>query len=275
MRSWFPKLLTSLAVLAVGTILVVRNFDSAHFIKAWWPQKQVGTFSTEVGEHRCEHFPEDSEVCLNTDSVIHYSFDDSSRSIELVSGEASFTVKKDTRPFNVVSCGILVHDLSTSFSVYKRQSSTLVTVIEGTVAITPKQHDWQSAPQYHELQQVEFDEATGTILEHPELTAKELASLLAWQKGRIDLTGRTLDEALAEFSRYHSNVRFRYPPAIGSLAVGGYIKSDNVDALLDVLAADFEIHSTEAEIGGQIDVSLSHETHKPMNPRQNRSNLQH
>ena len=47
-------------------------------------------------------------------------------STELVSGEASFVVQNgDSRPFDVLGGNLLVHDLSTSFNIYKKDHSTV------------------------------------------------------------------------------------------------------------------------------------------------------
>jgi ferric-dicitrate binding protein FerR (iron transport regulator) len=121
-----------------------------------------------------------------------------------VSGEASFVVRKDkSRLFNVLSGAMLIHDLSTSFDVYRKRNSTQVTVIEGRIRIiapinkesrlkfdlAEADSAWKAAPEFHRLQQVEFDEATGTLHVLPALTEQGLAQLLAWRQGRIDLNG--------------------------------------------------------------------------------------
>src|ERR1700742_918349 len=89
----------------------------------------TGSFITKVGEYRCEKLPDESQACLNTNSVIRYSFNRSARNIELVSGEASFVVRKDeSRPFNVLSGGALIQGLNASFDIYKQSRSIRVTV---------------------------------------------------------------------------------------------------------------------------------------------------
>jgi len=101
----------------------------------------TGILVTHRGEHRCQRLPDGSEACLNTNSEIHYTFNRSTRNIELVSGEASFVVRNDRRPFDVVSRSVLIHDLSTSFDVYQKRHSTQVTVLQGRVKVIAPMND--------------------------------------------------------------------------------------------------------------------------------------
>lgn len=128
---WLLRAVFSAASIAVMLFLICVALDH----KAPPDLTQTGSYSTRLGEHLCQHLPDDSQVCLNTNSAIRYSFSRNTRNVEVVSGEVSFTVRSDsTRPFNVLAGDALVHDLSTSFNVYRKPDSTLVTVIDGRVS---------------------------------------------------------------------------------------------------------------------------------------------
>jgi ferric-dicitrate binding protein FerR (iron transport regulator) len=209
--------------------------------------------------------------------VIRYTFSRSTRNIELVSGEACFVVRTERRPFNVLSGGALIRDLSTSFDVYKKRHSTQVTVIEGRIRImAPLDSEsrlkfdlaeadgtWKVAPEFHRLQQVEFDEATGTLSVLPVLTEQRLSQLLAWRRGRLDLTARTLPEALGEFSRYQPISRFSYSDkSFNELRVGGNMGVTNLDDFLDALEREFHIYHTKTSADGNTVVTLSRQRSK-------------
>ena len=237
-----------------------------------------GERRTRLGEYRCEKLPDESQVCLNTNSVIRYTFNRSIRNIELVSGEASFVVRTDKgRAFDVLSGGTLIHDLSTSFDVYKKRNSTQVTVTEGRIRIiapinaesrlkfdlAEADSAWSAAPEYHRLQQLEFDEATGALHVLPALTEQGLAQLLAWRQGRIDLTGRTLGEALNEFSRYQPIAGFNYSDkSLSEIRVGGDMEFNHLDDFLDALEREFHIHHTITGTGGNTVITLSRQRNK-------------
>jgi transmembrane sensor len=225
----------------------------AHNFKAP-PLPVTGSFSTVKGEHRCEKAPDASLVCLNTGTVVRYVFTGLTRHFELDSGEATFTVEPDSRPFEVGSRGLLVRDVSTQFDVYRKSGSTIVTVIDGGVKLlaragrqsrqTASESAWNAAPVFHRPQQIEFDEATGALLERPRLTEQGLNQYMAWQQGRIDLTDKSLSEAMQEFSRYQS-IDFRFQDKeMRQIHVGGLIQTTQLSDFLDSLSAVYGIHHT-------------------------------
>jgi len=265
-RSKLRNMILSVAAVALIFLAVLREVIPAYFFKSQDDEVQTATLSTKVGEHRCELLPERSQVCLSTNSVVSYRIDRAARSIEVISGEASFVVRNDTRPFDVRSGSMMVRDLSTSFDIYKKDRLTLLTVIDGKVAVAAPvanastRIDWAAVPRFHELQQVEFDEVTRTLHSKPALSAAGMSQLLAWRKGMIDLTGRSLDETLHEFARYQPpTLEFNYPPEIGRMVViGGEVDATDLKGFLHTLEYAFGVDVRISERGGKTVVTLSH-----------------
>ena len=259
---------------AVGAAAMIYLVICALQERAPAENAMTGSFATRMGEHRCEKLPDESQVCLNTNTKIRYAINRHTRTVELVSGEASFTVKsKDPRSFDVLSGGLLVHDLSTSFDVYRKIQTTLVTVIDGQVTVVAPLSPaslsefrhvepvsaWKAAPKFHRLQQVEFDETTGTLSARNSLTEDGLAQLLAWQRGRIDLNGRTLRDALTEFARYQPVDRFNIPErSLRDFRVGGELDATSLKDFLDTLEFLHHIHHSVATTAdGKVSITLS------------------
>jgi ferric-dicitrate binding protein FerR (iron transport regulator) len=241
----------SIAV-AIPPMLLIHNYMGDARI-------QSGTYSTRIGEHRCEDLPDRSRVCLNTNSDVRFAFGRRARNVELISGEASFAVRNDPRPFDVACANLLIHDVGTAFNIYKKDGSAQVTVIEGRIRVfapfsveqktkfdsAEATDAWKNAPEYHRLQQVEYDEAAQTLHDRPALSEQELVHRMAWQEGWIVMDGLSLGEALAEFSRYQPATRFEY--ADGSLArlrVGGNADAKHLDDFLVWLDKSQHIHHT-------------------------------
>jgi len=232
----------------------------------------TGSFATKQGEYRCEQLPEGSEVCLNTASVVRYTYSRNVRHVELVCGEASFLVRNERRPFDVVSGGLIVRDLSTSFDVYRKRKSTQVTVLDGRIKIiAPISNEarlpfdqleteaaWKTAPEFHRRQQIELEEATGTLQVRPELSEERLSQLVAWKHGYIDLSQRTLGEALDEFSRYQPVAHFKYSDkSIGQIVVTGNMEFGDLDGFLAALQHEFQIDHAKEGTGTDTVVTLS------------------
>jgi transmembrane sensor len=249
----------------------------AHNLKAP-PPPVTGSFSTVKGEHRCERAPDASSVCLNTDTVVRYVFTGLTRHFEIESGQATFTVMPDSRPFEVGSRSLLVRDVSTQFDVYRKSGSTIVTVIDGGVKLLARagrqsrqaasESVWNAAPVFHRPQQIEFDEATGTLLERPRLTEQGLTQFMAWQQGRIDLNGKSLSEAMQELSRYQS-IDFSFQDReMRQLHMGGMIETTHLPDFLDYLSSVHGIHHTMTPgPDGKTVVSLTWQRNDGVRPR--------
>jgi transmembrane sensor len=273
-RSGLLKVAGYLAGGTAGATAMIYVLLSVLHAQATADVPLTGSYATRMGEHRCETLPDQSRTCLNTNSVIRYTFNQKIRNVELVSGEASFDVKsEDHRPFNVLSGHLLIHDLSTSFEVYKKPLTTVVTVLEGQVKVlaladlaafqklsyAESESAWRRAPIFKVMQQVEFDESAGTLHVHSPLTKEQLIQLTAWQLGRIDLNGLTLREALREFARYQPVDKITIADrTLRNFRVGGEIYSVNMQDFLDSLEVTYGIHyAITTGPNGQLNVTLS------------------
>ena len=94
------------------------------------------TFTTDVGELRSVVLDDGSVVNMNTRSALKVRFTQDSRLVELTTGEAIFDVHKDVnRPFRVKSGSTVVEAIGTRFNVYRQDEQTVITVVEGQVAV--------------------------------------------------------------------------------------------------------------------------------------------
>jgi transmembrane sensor len=98
--------------------------------------KRYPTFSTDIGERRSLTLADGSMVDLNARSQLRVEFSKTERRVELLNGQALFQVAKDkARPF-IVHCGdATVRAVGTQFDVYRKDSGTTITVLEGRVAV--------------------------------------------------------------------------------------------------------------------------------------------
>lgn len=101
-----------------------------------WVYQQREIYSTGIGEQRTVTLVDGSVVELNARSRIKVRYTDRQRSIDLLEGQALFRVAKDpSKPFIVASDRTEVRAVGTQFDVYRRNTGTLVTVVEGRVAV--------------------------------------------------------------------------------------------------------------------------------------------
>ena len=198
-----------------------------------------GRYSTGVGEQRTIRLEDGSTIALNTDTAIRVELSDSMRRVSLLQGEALFNVAKDpTRPFRVVSDRAIAQAIGTSFVVRRNAADTVVTVIEGQVAVA----------HFEQLDLVASSEVPAQALRlsagvRAEVVAQEiqtsavpnLAAVTAWKSGRLIFDGQALSEVVAEFNRYNRVQLVLEASALSDEQLSGAFDADNPQALVRFL----------------------------------------
>jgi transmembrane sensor len=102
-------------------------------------------YATALGEQRSLQFEDGSTVELNSRSKIRVKYSKAERDVELIEGQALFHVAHDVRrPFIVAVGATRVRAVGTQFDVYKRSNGTVVTVVEGRVAVYSAPREFMS-----------------------------------------------------------------------------------------------------------------------------------
>ena len=95
-------------------------------------------FETRHGEQLTRRLADNSVLHLNTDSAVTIRYGKTERLVMLTSGQADFEVAHEPdRAFRVFAGSAEVVDLGTKFDVRLEHDSTVVTVVEGRVAVGP------------------------------------------------------------------------------------------------------------------------------------------
>lgn len=107
---------------------------------------QRGVYATDTGEQRSLALADGSTVELNSRSRIKVKYSEHERRIDLLEGQALFHVAKSkARPFIVQTDNTRVRAVGTAFDVYNTSSGTIVTVVEGRVAVHTNQRSQSAA----------------------------------------------------------------------------------------------------------------------------------
>lgn len=152
-----------------------------------------GGETTSRGERRAITLADGSRVTLAGRSAIRIDVSAAGRRIELLAGEALFHVAADTtRPFIVTAGTGRAEAMGTLFSVACAGRAARVVVVEGRVEAGPADG---RAPMT-----LTAGQATTT---GPDMTAEpvDAASLTAWARGRLIVTGQPLSEVAARLDR--------------------------------------------------------------------------
>src|SRR6185437_4346736 len=123
---------------ALAALLAGVAFTLAALIR---PSQTSHTYATTVGEIRDITLSDGSHITLGGDTRLEVAFSALARAIELMRGEALFTVAKDpNRPFNVRVGQTNIVAVGTAFDVQLSSDRAMVSVTEGRVVIEPVAH---------------------------------------------------------------------------------------------------------------------------------------
>lgn len=175
------------------------------------------TIATALGEQRSILLSDGSTLELNTETEVRIRFTEHARDIDLLRGELLVDVAKDPdRAFRVLSDGVVAQAIGTRFNVYKREGDTVVTVIEGRVAVNQAPTAFPSGTSNSGsvatsepveltagLQIAVANQAVATP--SVELTPEpvSLAKTTAWTDRRLMFDDEPLSAIVAEFNRYN------------------------------------------------------------------------
>jgi transmembrane sensor len=198
---------------------------------------------TRHGEQLSRDLTDGSVVHLNTDSAVTIRYGGPERLVMLIAGEADFEVAHDaTRPFRVVAGATEVVAIGTKFDVRLEHDSTVVTVIDGHVAVGPspasdepgaRSRDYQS-PRFVRLgsdQQIRFTAGQWPVA--PETVDAQRTT--AWLHRQIVFEQEPLGRVAAEFNRYAPTPFDITTPALRNLEVSGVFATDDTEAFIAFL----------------------------------------
>jgi transmembrane sensor len=198
--------------------------------------------------------PDGSVVELRDDAHLEVDFSTALRRVTLVRGEAHFAVTSNpARPFIVAAAGLEVRAVGTAFAVQLGAADLAVLVTEGRVALERPLAD--AAP-------IALVEAGSRAVLSQESAARaamvtalapvELEQQLDWRVPRLEFSGTKLGEAVQLFNRYSARRITLADSQLSELQVSGIVRADNADALLQLLAANYQVVVRDAGPAGYL-----------------------
>jgi transmembrane sensor len=212
------------------------------------------TYATGIGEQRIIKLDDGSTVELNTGSRVRVHFSEHQRDLDLVAGQALFHVAKDpTRPFIVASNDTRIRAVGTEFDVYRRESDTTVTVLEGQVAVLNNSArgdagDLAATP----LSAGEQITVTAPMAAaSPPLPKRaNVVAATAWTQHRLVFDSTPLTMVAAEFNRYNTRHLIVEEKGLREFHISGSFASTDPSSLLRFLESQpgLTVHETAADI---------------------------
>ena len=200
-------------------------------------------FETRHGEQLTRRLADNSVLHLNTDSAVTIRYDKSERLVMLTSGQADFEVAHEPdRAFRVIAGSAEVVDLGTKFDVRLEQGSTVVTVVEGRVAVGPSpmvENLGTSLSQSHAQRFVQLSADQQIRILEGEWPATPIAvdaqNATAWLRREIVFDHEPLERVAAEYNRYTAKPIEIATPALRNLQISGVFATDDTEAFIAFL----------------------------------------
>jgi transmembrane sensor len=220
-------------------------------VAAWLTLTVRGdVISTQRTERRELMLSDGSVVRLEPESRLRVTFDRSERRVVLEKGRALFRVAKNPqRPFLVRADETTVRAVGTAFGVEHRAGGVVVTVTEGSVAVT-RQAEHPSTQLLTAGQQVRVQPSGAT----DRARSVDTERALAWTEGRLVFENETLADVVAEFNRYNRTQLRIADPELAARRISGVFEATDTETLLAFIRAGSHVTFTRK---GEDEISIA------------------
>jgi transmembrane sensor len=256
---------------AAAVVVVCFGAAASAWIYGWGN----ATYATGIGEQKLIQLADGSTLELNSRSRARVHFSETERAVDLLEGQALFHVAKDhARPFIVASDGTQVRAVGTQFDVYQKHGGTIVTVVEGRVAILREGLARSGASEGSSSGSATPDIPTRTDFDTPSSSAiflsageqltvtpkteqktahPNVAAATAWTQRRLVFASTPLTDVAQEFNRYNVRQLVVINADLEQFHVSGVFASTDPTSLLRFLRAQQGIRVDET--GTEIRIS--------------------
>jgi len=242
---------------------------------AGWFHHQRGVYATGIGEQRTVTLSDGSVIELNARSRIKVRYGEHERAVDLTQGQALFRVAKDpSKPFIVASNGTYVRAVGTQFDVYRKSAGTVVTVVEGRVAVTDRRSSEPSlaptpakatprgaasdtgamaASRSNEQNEVLLGAGQQLVIAQALSSVPRAANIdaaTAWTEQRLVFDYTPLEEVAEEFNRYNHRRLVIEDSGLRMFHISGSFSSTDPTLLLRFLREQpgIQVNETASEV---------------------------
>lgn len=238
---------------AASLFVMISAFFVTSQQQSIWGDNFV-VYETAVGESSTITLADNSKVLLNTNSILKVTYTDDYRLLNLEKGELHVDVAHDkSRPLSVVANGKIFQAVGTAFNVQVKKGDVELIVTDGKVVIADLELEEEKV-----FEALDIDTIDAPAVEKGEMVSlkimeqvvaaevkpiaqPELTTNLSWRQGNLIFTGESLQEAMAEVSRY-TQVKFQIADkTIEDIKIAGRFKIGDVNGLVAALTTNFNI----------------------------------
>lgn len=221
---------------------------------AWWQRPRTPLYETGAAEQRAVRLSDGSIIQLNARSQIELHFTTERRVVDLIQGQALFSVAKDPgRPFVVRSGATRVKAVGTQFDVYRKTSGTIITVVAGRVAIEleplreigPQTQANAARKAASPLLVSAGEQAVAVPHGLTRMYRTNVSAATAWTKGQLVFDSTPLRQVVEEFNRMGLRRLVVQDDSLLDLHISGVFSATDPSTLEEFLRQRLGITVTE------------------------------
>jgi transmembrane sensor len=237
-RWLFPAVAAAAAAAVVAAVVLPRW--SAHA-----PAPAGTTYTTAAGQQQTVRLADGSSIVLDTDTQVLVSYSSSTRRVDLLRGQAQFSVQGNHAwPFVVHALHGTVTAVGTQFQVRINDDCTDVALIKGKLAIatlpaTGTPHDAALVGG----QSLAYDE-NGRISAVHALDAQDVQG---WTEGKLFVHDWRLADLVEEMNRYSATKLEIGDPSLRDVRISGVFHTHDQPSFLALLQQGWAVRATRVD----------------------------
>lgn len=203
---------------------------------------QSADYATATAQQAVIQLDDGSQLHLNAQSAVNVRFDQDSRVIELLYGEAFFEVAKDaSRPFRVSAGGVQATAVGTAFNIRLLNGNVQTTLTEGVLDVVISESENESSTLLRAGQRLELHRDG-----HVQLVNGHYAYRPNWKRGVIRLDDMSLEDVVDLLNRHYRTTFRLIDPRLSDQPVRGVIPTNDLETVLVVMASSLQLEHMKA-----------------------------
>lgn len=230
LRDFDPKAASS-GSKPIVILLLAAGLANSSFFMLDGPMRLQADVISGIGEMPVVSLPDGSTAQLNSSSAVAYHYEAGRRTVQLLRGQAYFTVAPDSRrPFVVEAGRGSITALGTEFDVQLRSGATDVVVTEHAVSIEAADSP-SSRTRLGEGEAARYDDRGDVKILGP----VDPMVATAWRRGQLVVDEAPLSFVVSELNRHFSGRIVILGDTLAHRRVSGTLAVTDIHATLDFI----------------------------------------